>query len=689
MSRYFENTDLAATSLPKTEAESIAMSINILFGNAKMFSPSHPSTENAATELCKKISSVNCGNSLLTFIKSGKSFYMEKWLVDNKISHSRFMQDFERLQIESISFMNGISVKSVMNFIEIFIYALENKLTADKIQDILTRKNEKGIVLNYITFQKVSKGDKVVGADEIVIKESDYTDSFAVTQTIPQTTQTPKNAISHLEKLFNLRTAIEGDSFSQIRDFDFVNNELTSIKYKIKEQNNSGEIDYDSLFNSLVDVSKIVKSAEFLFKDQKDGEKEKVISEIDKMTINAILEIIKSEIKQNKFSVKKLVLVIKRLDPSKEVFHLLLPQIKNAMLEVGLNVSDYLDFVMELGNKFSEEKAVEKIFDKADDFGVKPAELVEAFSQNPQECVKLLLQSAEIQKQHFFDTNLSDYLAKMLDSISRDVALQKIRLQKIGGDVHSVISSVISSVNSGLIEKLKENGVQFDTANQIQKELMEKFPKTLEHLKNEWLVNTLGNAESLTQDAIVKMLTKVASTGSGEDTDIYKKSLLHFSEKFNLSATEIAEILGTVSRQRKLLEQKKDLPILPPKTTIHFTKHYIEEYKRHKNPFSIMMISEKNANTTETTLTIAESLALSFAKIFRTLDLFGYLKIRDKDFAVIILPMTGKNGLETVLKKTENTIDSEKHILTSISYESPDEYDNYETMMKKLLLEHL
>lgn len=706
----FESGKYAVSDLSKKDAEAIAMAINMVFGNAKMFSPKHPSTERSAKKLCEIISNLKSQNPLISFIKSGKSFYVEKWLVDSKINHGRFTQDFGKLLIESISFEKDTTVRNIMDFIGFFINALEsNNIKANKIQEMMEQKGESGIALNYITFQKIAKGDKVVSAndivaaeDEIVVKKDLIPEKLRANQTseIPfdqilemkpikeEKSQEQENIISHLKKLFNIKNIVGGNSSPQIEnDLSLVNKELNSINSEIKEQENTENIDYDTLFNSLVDVSKIVKSAEFLFNEQK-AESKKIISQIDQMTINAVLGIIKKEIKQKTFSIKKLALVVKRLDPSKEDLQIMLPQIKTSMINAGLNISDYLDFVMELGNKLSEDKAIGKIFDKADDFGVKPTEIVEAFSQNPQECVKLLLQSAEIQKQHTSQINLSDYLAKMIDDISRDIAMQKIKTKKIGGDVHSVISSVISSVNDGILAKFKENGLDFNTANEIQKELMEKFPQTLEKLKNEWLVNTLVNTKNLTQDAIVKVLTQVSNTN--ESVEKYEQILTDFGKKFNLSPNEINQILTNANKQKELTEQKKGLPLLQPKTTIHFIKRYIEEYKRFKHPFSIIMISEKDTaiSQTDEVFNIAEKVAFLLSESFRLLDISGFLKIRGKEIAVIILPMTASNSLNKVLEKIDTIIDTKKHILTSIFYELPSEDESYDIVMKKLLRGH-
>jgi hypothetical protein len=595
-----KNEPSSNLELPKKDAESIAISVNLLFNNAKLFGNNHPSTAQAADDLCKKVSAMARENPMITFMRSGKSFYVEKWLVDNRINHTRFTQDFDKLHIESISFAKDVLPWNITIFAECFLNALENNTNADKIQADFEEKGQKGVIINYVTLQKITKDDKIVGLDEVVVKN--------------------------------------------------VGNKKIADNILVPE------------------------------------EKETELSQSDKMTIDATFEIIENEIKQKNFTPKKLVYLIKRIEPSKEHLRVMLPKIKTSMLETGLNVSDFLDFTTELENKTDKENAVNKLLNAASEQGIKPSEIIEAFSQNPEECVKLLLQSAEIQKRGD-GANLSDYMSKMLDDIIRDTALNKIRSKKLGGDVHLAISSVISTVESGLLTKLKENGISDEEADKIHKELTQKFPKTIEHLKNEWFVNALTNLQELSADSMAKVLAKVV--GSDGNFEIYKDSLARFGEKMNLSAKDLANIIETARKQRELLEKKKDLPLLPPKTTVHFIKRYIAEFKRHKNPFSMIVISDKRQNS-QSVLTLSEGIAYLISKGFRFLDISGFVNIKGKDIAVIILPMTGSAGLQTVLKKIDKQLDKDAHIITSITLENPGvDEDDYESVIKKLLRGHV
>jgi hypothetical protein len=583
MKQNLKNSELTNSDLSKNDAESVAISINLLFNNTKLFGSKHPSTEQAAMDLSQKVSKFAEKSSLITFLKSGKSFYVEKWVADNKINLARFTQDFGRLNIESVSFLSGVSPRNLLFFAEVYANALENQSNAGFIQSVLNSREQKGVVINYVTFQKVTKDDKIVSASDIVLKNVEETASRP---------EIPTNVISHLEKLFDIKNAIENDSYPEkAPDFNYINSELNLIKSKIDEDKIDGKIDYDLLFNSLTNISKIVKNTNYFVNNE---EKKSVISKIDKMTIEAILEIIKDEIKKDGSSVKKLVYLITRLSVSKEQLRLMLPQIKAAMLKANFDMSDYLDFVMETTNKLSGEETVDKIFETASDHGVKSSEIIEAFSQNPEEIIKLLLQSAEIQKHKIHGTNLSDYLSKILDE-----------------------------------------------------------------------------------------------TSEGKKAENHKDSLGNLSEKFNLTSEEITNILENVRRQKDIMEKRKDLQLLPPKTTVYFIKRYIEEYKRHKNPFSIIAVSDKIKDSQEGVLSISENIAYLLTKGFRFLDISGFVNIRGKNIAIIILPMTGKDGLEVILERISNQIDVEKHILSSFSLEESGESQNYESVMKKLLRKHV
>ena len=143
--------------LAKKDAESVATSINLLLSNAKMFGCKHPSTMNAADELCQKITRITEDMPMITLVKSGNSFAIEKWILDKQLNSARFAKEFDKLHIDSISFMPNVLPWNLTTFAQIYTEALDdNEQSAEKIMAQMNEKEQKGIVLNNIVIKTVA-----------------------------------------------------------------------------------------------------------------------------------------------------------------------------------------------------------------------------------------------------------------------------------------------------------------------------------------------------------------------------------------------------------------------------------------------------------------------------------------------------------------------------------------------------
>jgi hypothetical protein len=148
--------------LSKKDAESVATAINLLLGNVKMFGDKHPSTGHAADDLCQKINNLTSEIPMITLIRSGNSFYIEKWLVDKQINHAKHTKEFDSLQIESISFMSNVLPWNITAFAQFYIEALDADKTANNITEQMEASGQKGIVLNNIVIKTVAKNEEKV-----------------------------------------------------------------------------------------------------------------------------------------------------------------------------------------------------------------------------------------------------------------------------------------------------------------------------------------------------------------------------------------------------------------------------------------------------------------------------------------------------------------------------------------------
>ncbi|MCL2844601.1 MAG: hypothetical protein FWE23_04015 [Chitinivibrionia bacterium] len=142
------NSNSLGQELSKKDAESVAMSINLLLGNVKMFGSKHPSTGHAADELCQKITKFTDNLTAITLKKSGNSFYIEKYLVDKQINQARLAKEFETLRIDSISFMSNTLPWNLTAFALFYSEALNTGDNANKIMAQMEKNGQKGIALN-------------------------------------------------------------------------------------------------------------------------------------------------------------------------------------------------------------------------------------------------------------------------------------------------------------------------------------------------------------------------------------------------------------------------------------------------------------------------------------------------------------------------------------------------------------
>jgi hypothetical protein len=724
--------------VPKDSAESIGLCINLLLNNAQLFGAAHPSTGTAAEELAANINNLPKRHSNVSLLKNGESFYVEKWSVDHRINVQRTIGQFLKLELESITFKRGVSGIDVRYFIKAYSEGLASGKTVDDLTKELEDNHITDVLLNFITLKKVTKDQKIINDDGIIqdINLDNSTNNLggleaqSLAEPISEE-QLDSHVFDRLGKLFSINdivsngsqsftSAVLGDGGGEGTDsngegtnglgygtgaYGEATGEGTNIGRgsgvwgipQIKEQFKqlnievdqgkavTGEnINYDQLFESLVDMSSSLKQNMDLqnrLVNITDGD---VVSEVDSLTHKTVIQIVKKEFKSGNNSVKKLSFLIKRIAPSREELRKLLPELKTALLKEGMPISDFLELTMALDRELSSEHALDNLFKEADDFGVSQDELIEALKQNPKESAKLLLQSAEIAKKSSAGSiNISEHIGKMIEDVSTSLAEDKVK-DGGEGDIHTILSDVVSTVEKKIIAQLKKEDKGGELASKIESQLAERFPNTLDKLKSEWMVNTLGNAENLSQEGILSIINSVAT--NHDEIERYQGSIKLFRQKFGFSENEITNILSNAKSRQSADDEKKNLILLPPKNTVHMIKRYIEEYTRHKHEFSIIVAS---SDVAKEGLSFPEEVGLYVTKHFRVLDIAGYIRFRGKEMAVIILPMTASEGVDIILPRFSKGVGQGNATITSASVDEKNPVEGYEQLMKMILRKHI
>jgi hypothetical protein len=332
-------------------------------------------------------------------------------------------------------------------------------------------------------------------------------------------------------------------------------------------------------------------------------------------------------------------------------------------------------------------------------------DIVQAIHTNPQEAAKIIVLASEIQQGTGTDeAELSSLLTTYIESVSGKMALAS--RETAGRDGGKVLHRVIHRIETELVDKLKKQGVSDTVVSDVEKQLEEKFPKTVQKLKADWIVQAITEGEDLSNNTLLQLLNTVIDKTA--DIEKVKTPLEDALRERGLDSDRITEVFQEVVS--RLEQNKKDvtLPrnILSSNNTKFFLQREIKENLRYHNPFSCITVSV-NAKfiegiwqpITETDIARVIPAICSLLKGFlRDLDLVGSFGTLDKDGILIILPMTDekgayavKNRLDKKLLQNDFTLHDRKvelNIIVSVTPFDPKKASDYKSFKEHIRTHH-
>lgn len=664
--------------MDKRIAEAVGVKLNILLNNALLFGPKHPSTTSAASTLGEILREQSNYIDMVTFLKNGDSFYIEKWSVDERINSARTQAQFMKTGIESISFKTNVLDADLAGFISIYMTALEHQMDSDGISMQLNSEQITTVLINYITLKKVTREQEIVASG-----------STSTTVNV-ESSKLNTHMLKNLEKFFSLNDIINhkgiitkaiDNSSSTEQNSNALMMQFAHLKQEVKE---SQDVDYDQLFANLVEVSSSLKQGNSVeSRLQRMGQNDTVINEVEQLTLDTMVQIIKKEYLKGKTSPDKIARLIRQVSTSQEEIRKLFPYLKQQLLSGGVSLSFFIDLSKELEKELSNSLAFEKIFSSAEDFGIERDELLEIIYKNPSESAKLLFQAAELENMgKSKPVSLSEHISKMIGDISSKVAESSTGNQN---DEKLRVTDIVKTVEKELLNKLRENGQNREVIADVEKKLVERFPETLEKIKTEWVINVLGNAESMTKEDILSVINQVSDNKN--DVDSYKDTVKFYCRKFNISEDELTSILASAKSKKDYEELRKSVTILTHSNTVYFLKRHIEEFKRHKHPFSIVAVTGKVKESERSNY--SEWVAVEMGPKLRFLDIIGEIKVRDRIITVLIFPMTDSEGVATVMERFGQSVIKHSAAVSTVTLDKKSKTNSYEELMKEVIRNHI
>ncbi len=643
-------------------AEQIAQQLNLLFNNATLYGGSHPSTMRSASKFAETLQDLFSDIPLVTLLRIGESLYIDKWCVDQKLNVGRLLNIFQRTGIESISFESGISAEDIRGFI-VTVSDIQLFPSVDNMKNEFARLEIERVRLNYVFYQKVTEDDTVVTKDTLL------------NDTLPGENEAPvgkEQVLDQVGRLISLNNVLDHPEYvagniveattQGVEAGDMIVNHLRHLNATLHTEQTDRTFSVDEMLESVLKLSTEVRKTIALQKEMgKVFEKEEqIIEEVDQLTYQTIIKLVCEEYNKGDISLKRLSQIIRRILPDVKDLKKLLPQLKNALLAEGMPLKDFLQLTNELNRELENDSVIDALEESAEHYGMTTAEIVEAIRKDPHEATKIMVLASELKQQSTVESgNISKILSDYIESSSCELALDYHESSRAEQGSEE-LKNIITHLESHLTEKLKVHGVSDSVVIQVEKELAQRFPKTLEQLKADWIVSFIANNKDLSNNNVIRLLSSFVENKN--DLETIRQPIEEALSEHGLSASQIEEVFGTILE--KIAPKKRRTFTLPKYVlnnarTKFFIDQKVKESCRYNNDFSTLCISVSAVQKGESWQPISENeLAQVIPEMYgilqldlRDIDLIGSTTIDDTKVILIILPMTNEAGAMVVKKR--------------------------------------
>ena len=692
---------MAEEKIPKEISSRIGRSFALLFNRAAMYNISHPFTVQSIADFFKNAHQGLAISTPVVVLMHQDQFFIEEEPLDPRLNTSKMLMHFKKAGIQSVSFEKSMQEDDLKTFTEIFTN-VARFLNADSMKDALSQKGVTSIKINHVFFKKVTADDEIV--DRRVLKQ--------------QTAGKPSGGgggpahsaalnivaesvlMGELEKSLSIANLIKNPS--QISSA-ILNQDLAESKKENGESSGSGGFILQHLQKIGQEVDKaatgekqtsLVELADAIFDMKRNLIKgleaqkatgitfvneEEILEESNQITDKILIQLIRDEYKKGQISVQRLGQILRRLVPEPKELQRLMPKIKSALMEEGMDIADFLQLTQELRKELQSEGLAKVLARSAEDIGVSGEDLIDEINVDPTAAAELIYLASEIRKGTGDEKALSDLLVNYIENVGSKMALDAAEQIGEEGDQH--LKSVISQVESKLVNQLTQKDIDQKVINDVSDKLDQRFDQCLNKLKDDWTAGKLSKVGA-TGEGDSKSVLRIFEESVGDNAEL--KSILDrvrttVDEK-GIDENNFEQIHQEISKNKPTRQKKEVKPmatepdivtakpgfpkgVLNRKSTLYFIGKEISRSIRYDTPFSAIVFSilkvtpqkpvPKGAITRNDIINVALG---DMAKAFRDTDIVGTL---DNKKIIAILPMTKEMESKIAMRRILRQIHAE------------------------------
>ena len=625
------------------------------FNNVTVYGAAHPSAQKSIQDFFVHANKILTGIPAVTLLLERDSFYIEQWRVDKGLSIGKIIGSFKKLGLQSITIERGVSRDHLRDFL--FILG-DNRTfpSVDAMKQELSNRAITAVRLNYVMYQKVTTDETVVSREG--------------TDSIPSSVAASdgrKAALNELGKVLSLRDLLEkpGQVAEAVLGAAGTENgnrraDMVAQLKVMGEQLSESGADTLSLQQMMEAVYALKVELQEGLRVQRQmgkivGASDPVLDQVDSMTCDVIVKMVREEYKNGAISTKRLGVIIRRMIPDTKDLQRFLPRLKQALLADGMEPARFLELVQELYKEIQSEGLMEVLEQGADALGMSADEIVDRIKESPLEAARLIVLATEIRQGGGVDNaELSNVLSDYVERLSSS------RISQTGDSLANeggrAFAEMLKKIETELVERFKGQGIPDAVVARVEQQLSQRFQKTLQQLKSSWLFNCLAAGKEVTESYLMHLIEGVVE----QEADLagLKDPLSEALLAKGYTGAEVQKVYEQVASKITRKAPAAAIPkgVLTTNNTLFFLKHQVGLSVRYNNPFSTLMVSVplvqdagvlRTLTAEESPIVIAEIFGVG-VRLLRDLDLFGSLGTVESNRPFVILPMTPISGAEVV-----------------------------------------
>jgi GGDEF domain-containing protein len=648
-------------SLEQKQAETLSRLFYMAYNSAVLYGGTHQTTQESALTFYNFIASLLKDISQVSIILDRETLYVENYCVDKIINARRLSIHFKKLKLQSITFLYGITSESIKTLFRI-LGDVSSYPNVEEINKELKFTNAQGIKLNYVMFKKITADEDVIdkeSAKSFYTKQdvSSKEEHNKLIESLLQIISTQKLFISSNEKKSDLQ-------LQKNIGINVLLDQLKNINSQIKDSLTDSSIPIDEIADAVINLKQeVTKNLEIIKKTHAlDDAENVVINELDTLSREVILKLIREEYQSGSLSIKRLAQIIRRMLPNLKELKRMLPGLKEALLKEGMTLSDYLQLVNEL-LKEVEGEAINNIFESAvKEIGITVDELIGNIKENPEEAARLIVLASEIRKNFSNQQNqLSDVLTEYIEKISSSLITDAKEPSFITNP--NIIKQALAKTQNELISKLKNFGIKDPILEHTSSLLSMRLEQTAEIVIKQWLLKFIENLNTSNEKEIIEALEGLMSNKSiSTNIEAPLKEILAIK---GFSNEQIEKIFSKIESSRKTSNFELPKGVLNVNATLYFLEREIKRHIRYNSPFSALIITLERIKLNTGSVLIPKQddnkiilpqVLQHLRQILRDLDIVGSLGLVTGDIPFVILPMTDDIGANAVTERLTKSL---------------------------------